>query len=185
MKKKEEIDFRRRNLLFIDLETTGLDIDKHEIIEIGCLLVSGRNFELIREYYAKVNPDHLERASKEGLEVSGYKKEKWRDAKSLKEVLREIVKIASGAMIAGWKVDFDWWFLKRALERFKIDHKFDYHLIDVISLAYKYFHTKKEPIRLGLRKVAPHLGVDIKDTHDAMGDVRATYEVFKKLMEVK
>ena len=31
---------KNQNLAFIDIETTGLLLDKHEIIEIGCVLVS-------------------------------------------------------------------------------------------------------------------------------------------------
>ena len=47
-------DFRDRPLLFIDLEMSGLDPTKHEIVEVGALLVDGETRR------RKVNVMHLE-----------------------------------------------------------------------------------------------------------------------------
>lgn len=183
MSKKEEINFRDRDLLFIDLETTGLDIDKHEIIEIGCLVVDGKTLNVVKEYQTRVKPTHLETASEEGIKVAGYSSELWVDAIPLEEALKQVVKLAPGAMVAGWKVDFDWWFLEKALRRFGIGHSFDYHLIDVISMAYARFRYQKQPGGIGLRKVAPFLGIEVNEQHDALGDIKATYKIFKELMK--
>jgi len=183
MTKNEEIDFRDRKLLFMDLETTGLDFNRHEIIEIGCLLVDGRSLKVIDEYSARVKPEHIQTASKKGLKVAGYSKKKWKDALPLKEVLKEVVKFAPEAMVAGWKVDFDWWFLDVNLKKLGVKHGFDYHLIDVISIAYIYLRSQKKPKKLNLRSVARSLGISVDEQHSAMTDIRATYEVFKKLIE--
>ena len=183
MTKNEEMDFRDRKLLFIDLETTGLDFNRHEIIEVGCLLVDGKSLKVIDEYHARVKPEHIETADKEGLKVSGYSKRKWKDALPLKEVLKEVVKFAPKAMVAGWKVDFDWWFLDTNLKKLGVKHQFDYHLVDVISIAYIHLRSQKRPKKLNLRSVARSLGIRVDEQHSAMTDIRATYEVFKKLME--
>lgn len=181
----KDINFRDRDLLFVDLETTGLDLDKHEIVEIGCLIVDGKNLRVKKKYHSKVKPKHPETASKDGLEVGGYNKNDWKDAKTLKVVLKEVADLSSNAMPTGWKVDFDWSFLEKAFKEEKIKHSFDYHLIDVLTLAYKHFRNKKEPEGLGLRKVAPHFEVEIPEQHGAMVDIQATYEVFKILMRGK
>jgi DNA polymerase-3 subunit epsilon len=132
MKKKKDINFRKRDLLFVDLETTGLDFDRHEIIEVGCLVVDGQTLEIIKEYHAKVKPEHIETASKEALKVASYTKKGWVGERPLKKVLKEFVALAPGAMIAGWKVDFDWHFIEKNLKKFGIKHNFDYHLLDFI-----------------------------------------------------
>ena len=31
---------KKHNLAFIDIEATGLDVSKHEIIEIGCIITT-------------------------------------------------------------------------------------------------------------------------------------------------
>lgn len=187
-RKEKKVNFRDRKILFVDLETTGLDFDKHEIVEIGCLLVDGRSLEILNKYHARINPEHLETADPEGLKISGYSEDKWKDAKPLKKALKEIVKLAPEAMIAGWKVDFDWWFLDKYLKKFRIKHNFDYHLIDVISIAYSHFRVENQPEELSLGDVCKLLKVSIHkkhrqgEGHNAMDDIIATYRVFKKLV---
>lgn len=188
--KNKKINFRDRKILFVDLETTGLIIKKHEIVEVGCLVVDGRSLKLIGKYYARVNPEHIETADPEGLKISGFSKERWKKAKPLGNVLKDIIGLAPGAMVAGWKVDFDWWMLEKNFQKFGLKHKFDYHLIDVISLAYAYFRKKEEPEDLSLSFVCKLLGVPIHEKHhegvghNAMDDIMATYRVFKKLIEL-
>jgi DNA polymerase III epsilon subunit-like protein len=66
---------REKKLAFIDLETTGMDPLKHEIIEIGCLLAKlddkGQYVEL-ESFELKVKPEHIETAEQEALRVNGY-----------------------------------------------------------------------------------------------------------------
>lgn len=181
--KKKRINFRKRNILFVDLETTGLDPEVHEIVEIGCVLVDGKSLDIISEYSVKVKPLHPEIASPEAIKVSGYSAELWKKSKNLEFALKELAKFAPGAMIAGWKVDFDWWFLRHAFKKHRIKNDFDYHLIDVIALAYAYFRKRKRPAELGLRKVASYFDIKMADQHDALGDIQGTYKVFRKLMD--
>jgi DNA polymerase III alpha subunit (gram-positive type) len=181
-KKKEKINFRDRKLLFVDLETTGLDVDVHEIVEVGCLVVNGRTLKVEKEYHAKVKPQHIETADKEALEINQYSEKAWKDAKPLKEVLREVIELAPKGMIAGWKVDFDWQFLEKGFKKYGMKHNFDYHLLDVVPIAYRYFLSKKKPMKLGLRDISRSLGIEIPDKHDAMTDIKATYKVFRKLV---
>jgi len=183
MKQKNQIDFRKRNLLFVDLETTGLDLDTHEIVEVGCLLVDGKSLEIISEYSAKTKPTHVETATPKAIEISGYSPKTWNNAKKLEDVLRDVSKMGKGALVAGWKVDFDWWFLERAFNEHNIKHDFDYHLIDVISLAYVYFRKKKHVKGLSLRKVAACFRIKMAKQHDALGDIKGTYAVFRRLMK--
>lgn len=189
MKQKKEINFRDRKLLFVDLETTGLDIYEHEIVEIGILVVDGRTLKITNKYHSRIKPKHLNTADPEGLKISGYSEKKWKDAREIKPVLKEIATLAPDAMVAGWKVDFDWYMLDKYFKKYKIEHSFDYHLIDVISMAYVHFYKKKKPKELSLQDACKIFRVPIHEKHsegighNAMDDVIATYGVFKKLME--
>lgn len=189
MKKNEEINFRDRKILFVDLETTGLDIYKHEIVEIGILVVDGRTLKVTNKYHARIKPKHLNTADPVGLKISGYSEKKWKDARELKQVLKEIAILAPDAMVAGWKVDFDWYMLDKYFKKYKINHSFDYHMIDVISMAYAHFYQKEKPKELSLKDVCKILRVPIHEKHregvghNAMDDIIATYGIFKRLME--
>lgn len=185
MRYKKEIDFRDRKLVFVDLETTGLNIDRHEIIEVAALVVNGRNFEIEKEYEVKVKPKNLKTASSSALKITGYRDEDWKNAKDLKEVLVEFSKLAPHGMLVGWNVAFDWVFLERGFIKHKIEHKYDHHKIDVIPILYAKHYKNKKLTSLGLRRTAPFFGVELPERHGAMVDIRATYEIFKKLMQEK
>ena len=182
---KEEKDFRRKHLVFIDLETTGLDKDKHEIIEIGCLIVNGGNFEIVEEYFAKVKPNHIETANPEALKINGYSKERWKDAKDLEEVLRKVSKMAEEGMITGWNVTFDWAFIEEGFKKFNIRSTFNYHKVDVQAIAYAFLYRKKRIKNLRMRSIAEFYGIKLGDVHGAEEDIRITYELFRKFMKVK
>ena len=182
MIKQEEINFRDRKLVFVDLETTGLNPDIHEITEIGCLVVNARTLKEELAYEEKVKPVNIEKASREALEIYDYSEKRWKDAKPLKKVLEKIANIAPGGLITGWNVSFDWWFLDKAFRKFEIEPDFDHHRIDVMSIAYAKLYSQKKVTRLGLRKIAPYFGIRLTETHGAMVDIRTTYEIFKKLM---
>ena len=52
-------------LVFVDVETTGLDETRHEIIEIAVIRGS-------QTYHRKVQPQHIETASPRALEINGF-----------------------------------------------------------------------------------------------------------------
>lgn len=182
MIKKEDHDFRERHLIFVDLETTGLDKIKHEIVEVGCLVVNGRNFEVVEEYVAKVKPQHIETATPEALEINGYTKEKWKEAKNLGEVLKKIAELSIGGMIAGWNIAFDWEFIENGFHKYNIESTFNYHKVDVQGIAYAALYKEKGVKSLKMRKVAEYFGIKLGSVHGAEEDVRITYEIFKRLM---
>lgn len=180
---KKAINFRDRNLVFVDLETTGLDSEKHEIIEVAILVVEPRTFQVITEYVTKVKPQHMKTADPVALNMGVYNEEGWEDAKDLKTVMNEINKLSEDGMFSGWNVVFDYSFLSKAFNDLSIMPLCDYHVVDVMSIAFSRLYFKKDPQGLSLRKVAPVLGVDLDEKHGAFKDIEATYKIFKKLMD--
>jgi len=179
---RTNIDFRKRNLVFIDLEFTGLDPNVHEILEIGCVLVDP-DLQVIKTFETKTIPEHSETADPASLVMNGYSEEKWKNAVPLKNALEELNQLAKDAMFAGWNISSDWLFLDKGFQRFEINPIFDYHFIDAMSIAYvKFLHTDK-PESLRLRNMAEYYGIEMGETHGALEDATATYKIFKKLME--
>lgn len=177
-----EINFRGRPLLFIDLETTGLDPTKHEIIEVAALLVDGKTLQIKKEYETKVQPEHIETADKRALQIVGYSPPAWEKAKPLKTVLLDLNKLAPGGMIIGHNITFDWTILELAYRRFEIPWAFDYHRLDVLSIAYAHALSDSKIKQLRLEVLSDHFGIKRKRAHRAMDDIKATYELFRKLV---
>jgi DNA polymerase III epsilon subunit-like protein len=69
-------------LALIDVETTGLDPEKHEMIDIGAIYIEADGRELGR-FHARINPMHPERADPGALAVNGFSAERWRSLQAI------------------------------------------------------------------------------------------------------
>lgn len=183
---------KKHNLAFVDLETTGTNPEKHEIIEIGCIVVEqvprvGRGPELkkIDELDIKVQPEHMERAEPAALRVNGYNEADWLFATDLKTALETLAHKTRGCIIVGQNIAFDWAFLEKGFEKTGILHQFhDYHMLDLVSLAYaKLYDDPNYNQKFGLRFLCERFGVKNEKAHSAMSDIQATLEVYKKLLD--
>ena len=175
------IHFRDRPILFIDFEMTGLDVDKHEIVEIGALLVRQPDFAIINSYYTKVLPVHVETADPKALRLINYSPKNWVDAISLKQALEELSRFAPNCTLAGWCVQNEWDFLNFALNQESLPYFYSHHLIEVFTLAYAHFYQDPNLKFINLSWVARRLGIHI-DQHKPDSDIRATYEIFLRLL---
>ncbi len=185
-KGKKPSDFRDRKLIFIDLEMTGSDPQIHEIIEVGWVVVEGRTFKLLSEFESKVKPEHLETGEPEGLKVAGYSEEKWKKAKDLKFVLNKLAGVAPNAMLAGLAVFHDWEFLERGFSKYDIMPKFNYRLLPLEAMAYLKHFKDNKLTGLSLRSsLARYYGIPFPENHGALVDAKLSFEVFKKLMDIK
>lgn len=118
-------------IAFIDIETTGLDPAYHEIIEI--CIIRGDSM-----YHKKVRPLHIERASKEALQINGYNAKEWSLAVHPKTVAKEIAHYISGATIVAHNPSFDMSFIVELLHQYEINVSYDRRLIDTTVLAHEH-----------------------------------------------
>lgn len=173
-------DFRDRPLVFIDLEMTGLDPTIHEIIEIGALVVNPKTFEIEREYEAKIIPGHIETADPVALRINGYKPENWKTAIPLKTAMEDLNALAPGAMIVGWNMALDWIFLTLACKQTDVKRTYDYHAIDILPIAWANAPAQVKDVKLS--EFCDHFKIKRDAKHEAMADIKATYDLFRKLM---
>lgn len=178
--------------IFYDLETSGLDFTKHEIIQIAALHpVTGDSFE------CKVQFDE-KRASKEALEINHYVPSRWAGALTQAEAARQFNqfceshvsiarKSAAGkpyrsAVLAGYNnAHFDKYFIDALMEKFNIYCKADYRQYDVYELAKWLLPWREE---YNLKTMTRYFGIHFVGAHDAFHDVRATMKVAACLIEI-
>ncbi len=173
---------KKRNLAFIDLETTGFEFMDKEIIQIGVVIASQPDLEVLDEFEINVLPTHLETASPEALEIVGYTEKEWREAISLKEAMEIVAEKTKDCVMVGHNVAFDWAFLEKAFEETGITDTMDYHRLDTISLAWAKLYDNPEIKKFSLSELAPFFNIENKKAHTALSDARTTYELYKKLM---
>ena len=179
-------DFRKKPLIFIDLETTGVDMEKHEITEIACLVVDPKTLKIKKRFERKIMPENLELADPEALKLTEFSKKVWqKEAKPLEKVIKDLNKLAPGGMFIGWNTSFDRPFLEKVIREKKMELNYDYHWLDVSSLVYEEFFSDKKPKKLKLTAACKVLGVPRGKAHTAMADVKATLEVYRHLRKRK
>ncbi|MBX4216070.1 3'-5' exonuclease [Candidatus Parcubacteria bacterium] len=180
---------RKNNLAFIDTETTGFEIERHEIVQIGCVVVrqverdgKGPEVEVIEEFELKVKPTHIETADRGALKVNGYNSTEWADALTLKQALEVLAEKTKDAIMVGHNVAFDYAFLKKAFEDQKVANAMHYHKIDTISFAFALLYDNLEVEKFSLRALCEYFKIENKNAHTALSDARATFELYKKLL---
>jgi len=191
-------------LVFIDLETGGLDHTRHPITQIAAVAVDPALTELA-SFEAKLTFD-ISRADPEALAVSSYSQEIWaRQSRPPIDVCGELsaffkrfadVQMVSQrtgrpyhvAQLCGYNsAAFDGPFLQcfyRQLDQFM---PAGYRVLDVMQRAMWHFHERPDiaqPIDFKLVNVCRALGVPPFDAHDALADCRATVALYRALAQV-
>lgn len=173
-------------LAFIDVETTGLSRDTHEIIELGLVLARMKDgaLEVVDELDIKIQPKHIETAEPQALRVNGYNEADWLFATSLEEAIKVFAEKTKGAIFVAHNLTFDYGFIEKAFEKTGTPNEMHYHKLDTISLAFGILHTNDDIGKLSLRVLCEKYGIENKKAHSAFADAYALYEVFRKLMNV-
>ncbi len=175
--KGKEFDTKNSPICFIDLEMTGLEAQKHEIVEIGLVKASQPELDIIEKWEAKVRPEHLETADPKALGISGYNSEGWKNAISLKEMMEILSKKTEGAIMAGFVSFADYSFLDAAVTKTGIPLDFHRRYLDINS--YTYAKLGYDWNDTGLSALCKKLGINLENHHTAMADALAAYEVYK------
>lgn len=164
-----------RPLVCFDLETTGTDIGRDHVVEIGLVRLEpdGRRTEWVR----RVNPG--EPIPPEATRVHGITDDDVRDAPKLAEIADELLALLAGADLAGFNsLGFDWPFLAAEMERIgrPLDRAAARH-VDAMRI----FH-QKEPRDLGAA-LRFYCGREHAGAHSALADAAATLDILAAQVE--
>ena len=169
-------------LAFIDVETTGLDPTRHEIVEIGVVRVRGDTLAEIDRTDVRIRPQHLDRADPSALALNGYSEGAWENATDLAEALDFVAPLLGGAIMAGHNVSFDRGFLDASWSRTGVrPPEMDHHVVDTATLAWPLLACGLIP-SVSLKDLCPALGMDRGDAHRALADARCSLQVARRLL---
>jgi DNA polymerase-3 subunit epsilon len=159
-----------RPICFLDVETTGIDVDRDRIIEISLLKVLTTGEEQLKT--VRVNPGVS--IPKEATDIHGITDDQVKDLPKFDSYAKGIFTFIQGADIAGFNSNrFDVPFLFYSLKRAGID--WDWHSVNLIDVC-GIFKIKEE--RTLAAAVNFYCFQEHYDSHTAEADVKATRNVF-------
>ena len=162
-------------LHFVDIETTGLNVSRAEIIEIAIIsdLPNGKSYF----FSTKIKPNSLKLADPLALKLNGYEEALWKDAPTLNEVINQIYLKLKGGVIVGHNVHFDLLFLNHAFEKYRLP-RLGRRSIDTITLAYEHLPTKSK----SLRACRMFFKMSLMGSHRALKDCEDMREIYYRLI---
>ena len=177
------VKYKDCNLVFVDIETTGLKLDQHEIIEIAAIIYDKKEDKVLDEWEEKVSPIHIETASDSALKINGYVNNPNSYTGSLQATLIKFNKLVENCIVVGQNIGFDVAFIEKAMKKFDISPTWDRHRrIDLMSMAWPLLHDTDLP-GLGLKHLCDYFNLSNAGQHTALIDCRRSLGVYKNLMD--
>jgi DNA polymerase III subunit alpha, Gram-positive type len=168
---------RIRDSVFVvfDLETTGLNPWKEDLLEIGAVKIE--NGQIIEQFQSLIRPDR--EISSEIEKLTGINFDLVKDAPGPEQVIKAFLEFASGAVLVAHNAEFDVGFMKAKLQAL-FNLKLQLVYLDTLGLSRTLWPNLKS---YRLNAVAKELGIELTGHHRAMADAQCTAAILRKALE--
>ena len=175
----------------VDVETTGLNPNYHEMIDIGIIIIN-QNLEIKGQYFSKVLPSFPERIDPMAQNINGFDLQRWtqEEAISEEELINQMNIFLNNYIGKPIFIAFNSWFdsgfLRNLLNEhnYKFNDWFDYRVLDIPSIALACGYFPKTPDfneKLAtLLEVQPETKDPLKHTGES--GVNFNYALLRSLM---
>ena len=175
----------------VDVETTGLNPNYHEMIDIGIIIIN-QNLEIKGQYFSKVLPSFPERIDPMAQNINGFDLQRWtqEEAISEEELINQINIFLNNYIGKPIFIAFNSWFdsgfVRNLLNEhnYKFNDWFDYRVLDIPSIALACGYFPKTPDfneKLAtLLEVQPETKDPLKHTGES--GVNFNYALLRSLM---
>lgn len=162
--------------IVLDLETTGLEPEFDEIIEIGAIKI--RNNEEIGSFNSLIKPKT--EIDEFIVKLTGITNDMVKDSPYIEDVIGNLVDFIGDSLVIGHNVNFDINFIYDAIETV-LEKPFSNNFVDLLRISRKLspdFENHK------LKTLAENWQVDYSQAHRAMKDCYITDELYKKYKDL-
>ena len=185
-KGKSIIDFPETYVI-LDIETTGLDFEYCEIIEVAAIkyldgVEIDRFSSLVQPHpYTCIDEDNnmtIEYVDEFITSLTGITNDMLKEAPLPLDVIPEFIDFIGNNTIVGYNVNFDINFLYDAAVKFELALKNDY--VDILRIARKLYPDMQHH---RLKDMVKKFHINISAEHRAMDDVIAEVECLHKILD--
>jgi DNA polymerase-3 subunit epsilon len=163
----------------VDVETTGLNSKKDEIVALAIIPMKGLEVDLGNAYYSLVKPKTLKA---EGIVIHGLGPRSFKGARRLEEVAKEVLHLLSDRILVGHSVNFDYRFLERSFDSIGVKFR-NKERIDIALLELAIGKLMNEIVsfdELSLESLAKRYGIKVVYRHNALADAFFAAYVFQR-----
>lgn len=157
----------------LDCETTGLDIQKDEIIEVAAVKFTFN--EIIDRFETLIDPQCIIPQASQA--IHNISQEMVTGKPKIKEIFPSLFSFIGNHPIVGHGISFDIQILQQAAQKNYLHQRINNPTIDTLRLARLYGQSPQNSLE-SLRK---HFNIPYEGAHRAMNDVLVNIEVFKFL----
>jgi DNA polymerase-3 subunit epsilon len=177
-RRSRRADWRSAELVALDFETTGLDLDRDEVISFGLIPILSGRIDLSGQRYQEVAPGV--EPSRSSIPIHHLRAQDLATAPAMNEVADAFRGDLSGRFILAWAAEVEIAFLrklfgggKRAWRRRTID-------VRTLIMAVERLQGDggRGPGYYALSAAATRFGVPVEQTHHALDDAFMTAELF-------
>lgn len=162
-------------VVVVDLEMTGLDIERDRVCEVAAVRASGGVVE--RSLDTLVKPPV--RMSDEAREITGITDASLANAPTFGEIAGDLYDVLRDAVLVCHNVETDLAFLH--LEYDSLDEALHAPIsLDTLWMARRLFAFPRN----ALYAVAKKLGVAVQTSHRALADAEVTWRVLRRMLEI-
>ena len=161
-----------RDLIFFDVETTGLNVLRDRIIQIA-LIKYPKNGDEPKELQMLINPGIP--IAPDAMAVHGITPKDLANKPTFQMVAKQLFDFIGNADLSGYNAArFD---IPMLMEEFaRVGIEFDMEKRRIIDVQRIFYKMEPRTLKAALKYYCQK---DLEDAHDAMADVRATIDVFK------
>jgi len=169
--RKTDLSMLPEQFIVLDLETTGLDSSKHEIIEIGAVKVN-RNSNNHATFQALIKPS--KKIPENITQITGITQDMIdKDGENLESVLKEFIDFIGDLRLVAYNAEFDMGFLKEATKNYGL--KINNSSSCALKMARRAWPGLKSYKLADLAKIG---GLSTKGTHRTLKDCELTMIVY-------
>lgn len=161
-------------MVFLDVETTGLDAKKDRVIEVG--LVKINKDGQIESFSQLINPGF--KISKEIRELTGIKYKELANAPFFDDIQAKLTELLKVDLFIAHNAKFDYDFITEEFGRLKSQIALPY--IDTIKLAKTFYPNY---LTYNLDSIITRLKLNVEKRHRALDDSQVLVKLYQRIMK--
>ncbi len=180
-----------KDLLVLDVECTGLDYFKHELIQIAAIQLDKKTLKEKKRFETFIKPKRWKLREPEAMKVNNITWDQLKNAPDLKTAIKKFEKtFGHNVILAPYGTILDTLMLRLAYRENKMRYPFDYHVFDIWPLVYTYMakkkllKNKKRFSGFRLDEAAKHFKINVSEgRHTALVDCEIEAEVLRQILK--